>query len=79
MDFVEEIKLIPPVPGSCLACAGKHDPKEPHDKNSLYYQNGFYRKYKRFPSWDDAMSHCTDQCKQRFRKQLQMRGIILNS
>ena len=70
------IKIVPPLPGSCRICAVKHDPKKPHDRNSLYYQNWFFKKNKRFPTWEDAMSHCDDKTKADFKMILARRGII---
>jgi hypothetical protein len=70
--MIEEIKVIPPRPGCCRLCAVRHRPEEPHDRDSLYYQNGFYKKYRRFPTWDDAMAHCTEEIKTAFRRQHDM-------
>lgn len=28
--------------GTCPECGGKHDPKQPHNKDSLAYQYKFY-------------------------------------
>lgn len=49
-----EIKIIPRRPGACPICAVRHGPGQPHELNSLYYLNRFYRKHKRFPTWEDA-------------------------
>lgn len=68
------IKIIPPLPGVCRICAARHDPAEPHDRDSLYYQNGFYRKHKRFPTWDDAMEHCSEAVKEEFREKLRRKA-----
>lgn len=70
--MIEEIKVIPPRPGCCRLCAARHRPEEPHDRDSLYYQNRFYKKYRRFPTWDDAMAHCTEETKTAFRRQHDM-------
>ncbi len=72
---MDEIKIIPPVPGACRICATKHDPAEPHDRDSLYYQNWFHRKYKRFPTWKDAMAHCSELTKAVFQAELAKRGV----
>jgi hypothetical protein len=45
-----------------------HDPKQPHDKDSLYYQNWFFKKYKRLPTLEDAMQHCSEEIKEEMRK-----------
>ena len=49
--------LMPPRPGVCQVCAVKHDPEQPHNRDSLYYQYRFYAEHKRWPTWADAMSH----------------------
>ena len=55
---MEEIRITAPVPGSCPVCASVHDADEPHDLNSLYYQNQFFKVHRRFPNWADALQHC---------------------
>ena len=77
MDSIQEIKVVPPVPGSCKICATKHDPSEPHDRDSLYYQNQFYKKHKRFPTWNDAMNHCSAAVQEEYIKRLAKRGIFV--
>lgn len=76
-DNMQEIRVVPPSPGSCPICATKHDPKEPHDRDSLYYQNWFRKRHKRFPTWTDAMAHCSEHTKKDFKKRLARRGIII--
>ena len=76
-ENMEEIKVVPPSPGACPICATTHDPKEPHDRDSLYYQNWFRKRHKRFPTWEDAMAHCKEEVKKDFIKRLAQRGIIV--
>ena len=52
--MIEEIKVIPPLPGACKLCAARHRPEEPHDHRSLYYMVRFYQVNKRFPTPEDA-------------------------
>ena len=77
--MVEEVKLIPPRPGCCRICAAMHKPEEPHEKDSLYYQNRFFKKHRRFPTWEDAMSHCSEDVKAAFREELSRRNIDVDS
>lgn len=56
---MDEIRITAPVPGTCPVCATKHDERDPHDRNSLYYQIRFYRRYGRFPTWIDATQKST--------------------
>ena len=74
---MEEIKILPPMPGACQVCAAFHAPDQPHERDSLYYQNQFYKTYKRFPTWKDAMNHCSDAVKRDFCRKLAKRGILL--
>lgn len=53
--------LMPPRPGACLECAVEHDPTWPHNKDSLYYQTRFKMRHNRYPTWEDAMAHCTPE------------------
>ena len=68
------IKIRPPRPRACKVCATFHKPGQPHDRDSLYYQNHFYRDYGRFPTWEDAMAHCTEDVKAAFRAKLEGGG-----
>ena len=70
MDGNGAIKILAPVPGRCRVCAGAHKPGEPHERDSLYYQMRFYRENKRFPTWEDAMIHCSEERKNAFRAEL---------
>lgn len=76
-EGMDEIRITAPTPGTCPICATKHDKHEPHDKGSLYYQNWFYKKHGRFPTWEDAMDHCDEKVKAKCRKKLNRRGITL--
>jgi hypothetical protein len=67
--------LLPAKPGTCAECAVKHDPLYPHNQQSLYYQYHFYAEHNRFPTWADAMSHCTDDMKLFWTQELLKHGI----
>lgn len=73
------MKLMPPHPSKCQYCAVEHDPKNPHDAQSLYYQFWFNNQYGRSPTWKDAMSHCTEEVKTAFTKKLNYIGVDVNS
>ncbi len=75
MGGMEEIKITPPGGKTCRICATNHDPQDPHDRDSLYYQNWFRKRFKRFPTWNDAMAHCSDMTKVCFTEKLIRRGI----
>lgn len=44
----------------------------------MYYQNQFYKQHKRFPTWNDAMAHCSEITKAVFRQRLERRGISID-
>ena len=61
--------------GTCPECAKKHDPGQPHDKSSLIYQYKFYDKHGRWPTWKDAMEHCSDEVKAFWIDALREHGV----
>jgi len=63
--------------GACQECAVKHDPKMPHNQQSLFWQYKFYNKHGRWPKWEDAMAHCTDEMKECWREALRERGVAI--
>lgn len=68
--MVEKIKVLPPRPGVCKLCAARHAADQPHERDSLYYQVKFYRRFRRFPTWEDAMNHCSEETKRAKRAEL---------
>jgi hypothetical protein len=65
--------LLPPPPDGCPICAVKHPDVAPHHGNSLYYQYRFYGTHGRWPTWADAIAHCTPKVQSLWKEQLQMR------
>jgi hypothetical protein len=53
----------------------KHEPEQPHNQQSLFYQYKFYNEHGRWPTWQDAMAHCTDEVKQIWREALKEHGV----
>lgn len=51
--------LLPPASDACQVCATQHLPELPHNRDSLYYQMSFHATHQRWPTWEDAMSHCS--------------------
>jgi len=72
---VHKMLLVPPHPSKCRECAAEHDPGEPHDKLSLYYQYRFRGKHGRWPTWDDAMAHCAPEMKETWMEVMREMGI----
>jgi hypothetical protein len=64
-------------PGVCPMCAVTHDPEMPHDQQSLAYQYKFYDQYGRWPTWADAIAHCSEEVKAIWREALAEHGIIV--
>lgn len=62
-------------PGTCPMCAVAHSQDLPHNRDSLTYQYKFYDEHGRWPTWEDAMEHCTDEMKAQWRRALAQRGV----
>lgn len=62
--------LLPPPPGVCQVCAVDHAWDAPHNQQSLYYQMHFHADHGRWPTWTDAMSHCTPEVQAEWKKHL---------
>jgi len=69
--------LFPAAPGTCQECAVKHDQSMPHNRDSLFYQYKFYNEHGRWPTWKDAMDHCTEEMKQIWIEALSEHGVSL--
>jgi hypothetical protein len=54
---------MPPESGMCAICGIAHKEDYPHDANSTYYKYFFHILHKRLPTWEDAMSHCSEPMK----------------
>lgn len=63
IDLLEKGDILPPVAGTCQECGFLHNPKLPHNLDTLYYQYSFKKKNKRWPTWEDAIEHCSDVVK----------------
>lgn len=68
--------IVPPAPDACQVCGRRpnHDPAQPHDAQSLYYQYAFYALHNRWPTWRDAVEHCSDDVKAQWEKHLRALG-----
>ena len=63
--------------GKCSECAVKHEPSEPHNQQSLAYQYSFKAKHGRWPTWLDAMGHCSPETQERWKNALREHGVDL--
>jgi hypothetical protein len=55
------MKLLPPPEGCCGICASKHEPKQAHNAESLFFQVRFRMRYGRDGTWADAIAHCPER------------------
>lgn len=67
--------LLPPRSDLCQECAAKHEPEMPHNQKSLYYQMAFKIQHGRYPTWVDAMAHCSDEMKVMWIEELRKYGV----
>lgn len=77
MFEIREGRIVIPTPkdGACPVCGELHGLQEPHNKNSLLYQHHFRKKHGRYPTWEDAMCHCSMTVKKRFCERLKRNGV----
>jgi len=68
MINVGAFKMLPAAPDTCQECAVKHEPHMPHNKQSLFYQMKFNAEHGRWPTWKDAMAHCTPELQAQWAK-----------
>ena len=68
--------ILPPAPDACQICGRRpnHDPAQPHDAQSLYYQYAFFAEHGRWPTWKDAVVHCADDVKALWEQHLRAAG-----
>lgn len=66
--------LLPPKPGTCPICAVAHEATMPHNAQSLYYQYRFYGVRGRWPTWADAVAHCSAEMRAHWKRELRARG-----
>lgn len=64
--------------GTCPVCVTAHDPKMPHNQQSLAYQYKFYDENGRWPTWKDAMEHCSEEMKEMWREALKEKGVKID-
>lgn len=68
--------LMPPDDESvCPICARDHEPDQPHDAQSLYYMYRFYSSRGRWPTWADAIAHCSAEVQEHWKSTLQDHGF----
>ena len=80
MYELREGRLSIPAPkeGACPVCGEIHGRGEPHNSNSRLYQHRFRKKHGRYPTWEDAMGHCSFTVKKRFCERLKRHGVEID-
>lgn len=70
------MNLLPPRADACQVCghAPAHDPDQPHNAQSLYYQYAFFADHGRWPTWRDAVAHCPEPVRAAWEAELRRRG-----
>jgi hypothetical protein len=76
-DHLGGFKLLPVAPGLCRECAVDHEAEMPHDQASLHYQYHFYGEHGRWPTWADAMAHCTPEMQRVWKEELGKEGVAV--
>jgi len=69
------LMMLPAAPGKCPECAVAHEPAEPHNKDSLFYQMKFHGAHGRWPVWADAIAHCDEQVRKMWEAELRTLGV----
>lgn len=75
MNTIDRWTLLPPNKNVCQQCAVDHDPELPHNQQSVYWQYWFLSQHNRWPTWTDAIAHCTEDMKAFWIDELAKRGI----
>jgi len=64
-------------PGQCAECATVHTPEMPHNQQSLFWQYHFRELNGRWPTWNDALAHCSPEMKAQWIAALAKHGITV--
>lgn len=72
----EAWKVMPPSQG-CPDCGRGHEEWMPHDLQMLVYQYQFRSQHGRWPTWHDAMAHCTEEVKRDWIEGLKHHGLVV--
>lgn len=67
---VGDFNLLPAPADCCQDCGRKHEKEQPHDATALFYKYSFYADHGRWPTWKDAVAHCTPELQLRWKEEL---------
>ena len=65
-----QFHIMPAPAGTCPECAVDHSPEVPHNQQSLHYQYTFYAQHGRWPTWADAIAHCSPETQSAWKREL---------
>ena len=74
----DEIRILPLTRWTCPLCADRHTDKEPHNRNSLYYQMRFFQDHKRLPTWGDTIADCSQFRKAYWKMVMKNKGVKIS-
>lgn len=72
---LKDMTILPPAKGTCPECGVAHPAGAPHNRDSLYYQYKFMQQHDRWPTWADAMAHCSPEVKAKTIEVLKKHGV----
>ena len=61
--------------GLCPICGADHETELPHNAQSLYYQMAFKGSQGRWPTWADALAHCSEEMRGVWKTALSEKGV----
>lgn len=74
---IKKLHLLPcKTKGVCKECSTEHEDWEPHNL-CMYYQYKFHAEHGRFPTWADAIAHCSEEVQQTTIACLKEHGIVI--
>ena len=74
----DEIRILPLTRWTCPLCADRHTEKEPHNRNSLYYQMRFFQDHHRLPTWGDTIADCSPFRKAYWKMEMKNKGVKIS-
>lgn len=72
-------KLLPPAADACQVCATKHEPEQPHNAQSLYWQTKRHIEGQPPATWMEAMAHCAPEVQEHWKRKLTRLGQKLEN
>lgn len=70
-----EFKLLPAAPGLAKSAQANTRQISRTIGGSLYYQYKFHAAHGRWPTWVDAMAHCSEEIKEFWVEELDKEGV----